>query len=271
MSGENEKMKSELDEMFDYFSESREPEGEEVVTEPEPTSEPVSEPVEDEEVVDDQEVISQDDDSEPEPEPEDPLEAIRRENAELKARLEAIEKPKPTPAPEPEPEPLTIEDQNFLDGVDFEEATTDPETFNKLLNTLYKKAVSDTQNKLGESVLRSIPDIVRTNINTITNLKAASDKFYDDNKDLAPFKKVVATVFEEVAAENPDKELSEILSDVAAESRKRLDLHKKAAASSTKPNSPKLPRKSGQPARGGPPSTTGIESELAEMNKVLGF
>ncbi len=265
-----EDLKKEVDEMTDYFSRV-----DSIDLEPEETEEPESE------VIDPELNTEPESDPEPEPEPEepepesstepveDPLETIRRENAELKARLDELSKPKPEP--EPEPTPLTIEEQNFLDGIDFDDVTADPATFNKLLNTLYTKAVTDTQTRLSESVLRSIPEIVRTNINTITNLKAASDKFYEDNSDLTPFKKVVATVFEEVAAENPDKELTELLSTVASESRKRLDLHNSVAKpTKPKPNTPSLPRKSGQPSRGTKPSTKGIESEISEMNKVLG-
>jgi hypothetical protein len=75
-----------------------------------------------------------------------------------------------------------------------------------------------------EGVLTTIPDIVKYNIELMTTLNQAKDKFYDDNKDLVPFKGVVAAVFEEVAAKNSDKKIGEIMDLVAPEVRTRLQL-----------------------------------------------
>jgi len=168
--------------------------------------------------------------------------------------------------------PLTFEDQDFVGELDIEELIRDPKEFNKMLNSIYQKAVTDTRKVLGEGVLRSIPDIVKTNIAVMTNLKNASEKFYEDNEDLVPFKKVVAAVFEEVASENPDKKYDEVLSEVGTEVRKRLDLQKKAVKKDVddKGGAPKLPRrkgKSGEPDN--KPDLTPMQEELASMNDTL--
>ena len=194
---------------------------------------------------------------------------------ELREKLALKEEGPKTSAPKTEAPtteiPLTFEELDFLKDLDFDELTRDPKEFNKLLNALYQKAVVDTRKGLGEGVLRSIPDIVRANVTAITNLQKASEDFYADNKDLKPFKKVVAVVFEEFASDNPGKKYSEILEDVGPEVRKRLELHLKATKPDDKEAPPKLPRKKGKSGgTGKEPETTPLVNELDEMNKTLG-
>lgn len=197
------------------------------------------------------------------------LEKIKKENEELRkkvAETTTFKTPK-TKAPTTDAPPG---EHDFVGGSDLEELMRDPKEFNKLLNKVYAKGVMDSRNMASEKVLRSIPDIVKTNIETVTSLKKASDKFYEDNKDLAPFKKVVASVFEEVAAENPDRKFDQLLTQVATEARKRLELSRQAVqVPKDKPKAPVLPKKKGTQARQSAPELKGIEAELAEMDKVL--
>ena len=190
------------------------------------------------------------------------------------AEKETVKEPEKKEEEEVKEEPLKFVDQDFVGELDIEEVLRDPKEFNKLLNTIYQKAVTDTRQILGEGVLRSIPDIVKTNITVMTNLKKASDKFYVDNKDLVPFKKVVATVFEELASENPGKKYDEILDEVGTEVRKRLDLKKEAVKKDVddKDDPPKLHRKKGK--AGGPedekPNTSSLQNDISKMNTTLG-
>ena len=168
----------------------------------------------------------------PEPEP-DELTKIKAKNIELENELKALRKPPepapvvvPAPAPAPTPDPDKVEEIDFLKDHDLDEVTRDPAAFNKLLNAVLMKGVElgeGRSRKGDESVLRSMPEIVKKNIEVVTNLKKMSDQFYTENKDLAPFKKVVAVVFEEKLAENSDKTYEEVLKDVGAEVRKRLE------------------------------------------------
>jgi hypothetical protein len=161
---------------------------------------------------------------------------------------------------------------DFLGGADIDDLTRDPAQFNKLLNQVYKKGVEAARGEVrlgSEGILRSIPDVVKNNIQIVSVLKKASDEFYTSNPDLKPFKKVVANVFEELASENPDKSYKDLLVNVEAETRKRLDLHKKATANNdNKP--PRLPRAKG--GKRGPqdkPNTDPLLAELEEMNNTL--
>ena len=240
--------------------EVEEPEVEE--TELEPELEPEPEPEEPEEPAEE---------LEPEPEPEESeLDERDQTIADLRAKLAEKESIKESATEPPATEaPLTFDDQNFLGELDLDDVISDPKAFNQLLNKLYQRAVTDTRKVLGEGILRSIPDIVKSNIVITNNLQKTSEQVFADNKDLKPFRKVVAAVFEEVYAKNPDKTYDEVLKEVADESRIRLDLHKKAQPEKQSP--PRLPRSKSRPGRpDNKPPLTGIENELEAMNKILG-
>jgi len=189
------------------------------------------------------------------------------------AAKEAAEKVKKVEEKEESEPDLTPEAQDFIGDLDLDDLTRDKEILNKILNTVYTKGLNDSRKVVGEGILRGIPDIVKKNIEVMNLLKETSEKFYKDNADLSPFKKVVAAVFEEVAAANPDKKYSELLAEVGTETRKRLDLHKKAVEkeSGKKEGSPRLPQKKG--TREGiheKPNTSPLQDEIAEMNKSIG-
>jgi hypothetical protein len=60
------------------------------------------------------------------------------------------------------------------------------------------------------------------------------------------------------------------MGDVAVETRKRLDLVAEASKKSDDDTPPKLPKKKGGPPRGkSKPNTTGIASEIDQMNTAL--
>jgi len=169
--------------------------------------------------------------------------------------------------------PLSLDEQDFIGDIDPEDLMRDKDQLNKMFNKIFQMGVNTSRKVLGEGVLRQIPDIVKTNIVMVNNLQEASKKFYKENKDLEPFKKVVATVFEETAAENPGKNYSEILEKVGPEVRKRLDLQKKATNPKPKDGDkpPRLPKKGKNFQRSNePPSTDPLQAELDEMNKSLG-
>jgi len=194
-----------------------------------------------------------------------------KEKAEEKERLRLEEEKKKN-------EPLKLEDQDFIGDQDIEDIIRDKDTFNKLLNSVYAKGVNASKKISTEDILSSIPDIVKHNLNLLTLLKETSDKFYNDNKDLVPFKRVVAAVFEDIVAQNPDKKYTELMNLVAPEARKRLDLHKQVVreeknekGGEKKGGGPRLPEaKSNLKHSLQKTNSTSLESEISEMNKLLG-
>lgn len=206
---------------------------------------------------------------------EAPTTEAPNEIALLRAEIELLkegkkEDPKTTKAPSTD---APYSEEDFLGTMDLDELTRDPKQFNKLLNTIYKKAIDTARGEVrsgNENILKSIPDIVKNNVTVIASLKKASEEFYEENKDLVPFKKVVAAVFEEIAAENPDKSYIDNLKVVGEEVRKRLELKKVAIAKEKENNKgPKLPRSKGNQRPNNKPELSGIMADLAAMDQAL--
>ena len=213
-----------------------------------------------------------------EPPPPDPAEELKRENEELRRKLEESLKPKEAP-PKTSP-PATeppIADQDFLKDVDVDEVVQDKESFNKLLNNIYKQALKDARldiKRNSETVLTTVPDRVVQSIEVKESLRKMSETFYERNKDLKPFSKVVGVVFEELAQQNPEKKYNEVLEMVGVETRKRLELKAPDGNSPVEPkpksSPPPLPRKQGGRVPKPSQETNPLAAEIDAMNKVLG-
>lgn len=211
-----------------------------------------------------------------EPPPEDPRDKELRELKERLAAVEEREKSPKTKAPKTSP-PQTeapISEEDFLGEMDLDDLTRDPSQFQSILNKVYKKGVEFARaeaRKSAESIVRSIPDIVKNNVALNTRLKKIHDQFYSDNEDLLPWKKSVASVMEELISEQPDKTYEELLPQVATEVRKRLGLHKDANRRKDDNPPPPPPRKKGGQRQQSKPDTDPMLKELDEMDKALGL
>jgi hypothetical protein len=191
--------------------------------------------------------------------------------SELRAQIEALSKPKEEPVEKHEPSEVdvTIPEQDFVGDIDVDDVVRDPKSLNSLLNKVYTKAAKDIFKMVSESNAKSLPNIVRENIELVNNLKATHDKFYAENPQLAGFKKAVAATFKDVQEGNKGKSYEEILSLTASEAYKRLGLKK-----DSKPqlkSVPKLPSKQGggtKPSSKSAPK--GVETEIDEMLKTAG-
>lgn len=196
--------------------------------------------------------------------------------ADLRAKLDKKDpKPEPTSAPSTQA-PLELEAQDFIGDLDVENLTDSKEDFNKLLNLVYSKGVTDSRNIINEGVSGAIPSLVSNQINMATEMKEIRDNFYADNEDLKTFPNVVSTVFEDIAKKSPNETYDNIIKAVAPEVRKRLNLPEYKPGNDkdkkdNKGNLPRLPRKKGKSGRSQTkPKPSPIESELDEMNEVLG-
>jgi len=198
-----------------------------------------------------------------------------KELRELREEIEKLKGPK-TQAPKTEV-PSTnapIAEEDFLGDLDLDEVSRDPKLFNQLLNKLRKGSIEYSRAEVKravESVVRSIPDIVKNNVALTATLKEVNEKFYKDNEDLKPWKKMVAAVFEEKFSEDPSKTYTNLLPEVAVETRRRLGLQKNANNSKDKDTPPKLPRKKGGPRQQPKPDTDPLMDEMDEMDKALGL
>jgi hypothetical protein len=211
--------------------------------------------------------------------PKDPVEDLRRENEELRKKMEELSKPKEAAVPPPPATEPPISDQDFLKDVDVDDLVSDRDSLNKLLNNVYKQALKDANTAIkrtSETVLTTVPDRVIQGMELKESLRKLSEQFYDQNKDLKPFSKVVGVVFDELIQQSPKATYNEVLGKLGEETRKRLELKKPEATtepdpkpSNSKDSPPPLPRKKG--GRVSKPATDSnpLASEIDAMNRVV--
>jgi hypothetical protein len=194
------------------------------------------------------------------------------EKPELPLPKKEGEEPEKPPVETPA-EPLKLEEQDFIGDLDLDDLTRDKVALNKILNTVYTKGVNDSKRIATEEVLSTIPDIVKQNFILFTELKEARNNFYEENKDLVPFERVVATVFGEVSAKNPEKNYIELMNLTAPEVRKRLELPNqvKNTPERKEEKPPRLPgvRSNQRQSQHPEPQMSAVEKEISEMNSIL--
>ena len=180
---------------------------------------------------------------------------------------DAEDKPVATKPPTTDP-PKVIEPQDFLKDLNVDTIEDlDKKELNDLLNSVYQKAVADTQGDNGTEMMKSMPQL----ITAVSTMQKVKEDFYKDNPDLKSFEKVVANVWEEMVGADPNKPWGEVLTDVAPEVRSRLELpepSKKKLVNNDSP--PRLPRKKGKAERGKTePKTNSVDDQIGDMNKTL--
>ncbi len=222
------------------------------------------------------------DDDEPKTKPpttdapvEDELTKVKKEVEELRTKLADKVVIKDVPKTKPPTTDAPLGDHDFVKDVDLDEVTREPSAFNKLLNSIYKKAVETVRGevrKSKEETIQVLPSIISSNMELQKTLKDLSDKFYEENKDLKPFRKVVGVVFDEISSQDPKVPYTEVLRKVGEETRKRLELKKPDAKSviKDKDDPPPLPRhKSGGRSPQPKHEPSSVISQIDEMNKTL--
>lgn len=235
----------------------------------------VEEPIEEEVVEEVEEVVEEEDSVEEvvepvEPEPQDDLsvqlEAIRKEKAALEAKLTELSAQAPQ---EPEPEPLTVEEMDFLGERHIDNLLSDSQTFNAFINEVARKIIEGASANIGQNIMTSIPQIVRTNVTNQMSLARKVDDFYRENSDLADKKQFVGIVANELQAKNPEWTVEQLFSEAAAEARKRLGTASatpaRPAAPQKKPALPGGTKVKGAPAK----PLTGTMKEIDDMLKTV--
>jgi len=276
--------KEEIDEMFDALESAvvddnltDAPVTDEPVVGTDPPTDPETDPPSDPETDAPKTDAPRTDAPTTDPPTDDELERFKKENDELRKKIDDMSAPK-TQSPQTDA-PSTfapIEEHDFVGELDIDDLTRDPAEFNKLLNKIYGKAVEDTRGEIQgrtATVLTQVPDLVKTNVAIQENLMRLTNEFYEDNEDLKPFGKVVSTVYDELVQENPNETFEVILNKVEKETRSRLELPKgkvKPKPKQTDNDPPPLPRHKGKKgARETNQKTDPLVSEIDEMNRSL--
>jgi len=176
-------------------------------------------------------------DSTPEPEPTDAVEILEARNQKLLDLLEGRTEGAPKEiVPDDSIEPdLKVADKvvepeamEFIKAEQLEELLENPAKFNEVLNKVSAQAVERGEKQTVEKILRSIPQIVATQVSNRIAVTRMVDKFYDDNKDLSHVKKTVGAVANEVHAENSDWAVEKVFKEAAVRTRKLLGLEEAA-------------------------------------------
>ena len=129
-------------------------------------------------------------------------------------------KAKPSPKQEPPTEPTPL---NFLGDQKLDEILDDPEKFNAVLVDVHTKGVEEGAKIATENVLKNIPQLVTTYVSRHSTMSNLVSDFYKSNPDLVGVKKTVAAVANEVAAENPEMSIEEVMVKLVREQGKYLE------------------------------------------------
>ena len=103
----------------------------------------------------------------------------------------------------------------------------DPDKFNAVMG----KALEGFGNLMMKKFLTSIPSVVMHQVKQQSVIRAAVTAFYDENKDLDGYRKLVGATINEVVAENPDWKMDKVFENAAEKTRKVLGLKKIAQKS----------------------------------------
>jgi len=146
----------------------------------------------------------------------------------------------------------------FKDEEALDEVLTDVKSANEFFGNVLKKGQ--------EQVLRSLPTLVGKMIEKRTVLQSAALAFYKGNEDLRPYGKLVELVTTQLASEDPNKPIDELLGDVAVEVRTRLNLKKKAIKKKSNSNKSGVHKKKSRSRKSKVgPKMTDLEKEVNDL------
>jgi hypothetical protein len=189
----------------------------------------------------------------------------------LEEKIEQLTKKPSTKAPSTD---APVDELDFLGDEEVDDLLSDKKSLNALLNKVFLKGAEMTKKQMLKNrheILQSLPTMVKTNIVTLESVRKASEDFYKNNPDLEPFRKTVATMFEEVATEHPDWTHEKLLKASEKMTREKLGIEKKANPQpEPKPKSPPLPRKRSQHRQtNNPEPSDPMLAEIEAMEKSL--
>ena len=219
------------------------------------------------------------------PKEEDELAKIKRENEELrKTILEAVKPPVVKEVPKTPEQKAAEEEANknrapivlpfFKEENDIDEAFKTVESANKFMTGVVATAV--------EFVTRQIPTLVTRVSDQQVNTRLAIKEFYDNNKDLLPYREYCGFITNKVTAEHPEFTIGQVFEEVSKQTRQALKLASAAGENlpgggggqdnggaggvAPKGKGPALPPSSGGGGRrGAPPKLEGVEKEIADL------
>ncbi len=221
---------------------------------------------EDEDEVDETESDEIEDSDEGEGEDEDELAETKRMNKELIEKINSLlEAGKKDDAKDEAKETVTdiFDDDDYKKLVEVLDLKPEGAV---VLSMFLKKVMNQTQQDSVEKALRSTPKVVGSFINRKRVIEKARETFYNNNPQLTKVKSYVVNVANDVAAENPEWDLTQVMDEAAKQSYKALGL-KRAVQKKEKERERKKPAfvKGGKGGRKPVPKKTVLEKQINEI------
>ena len=116
---------------------------------------------------------------------------------------------------------------DFVKNIDMDDVASDSAVFNKILHAV----IARVEQRTTEQVLRTIPQIVGSQVQQQTYFKKMADTFYNDNKDLINVKQVVKACAQQLQKNNPEWEIEKVFAEAAVKTRETLGMSAKKVES----------------------------------------
>jgi hypothetical protein len=183
----------------------------------------------------------------------------------------AAETPTPAPKPEvaqpavsvPSVAPQTSKVAEYMAGIDFDDISENKESFVKFIQGVLQAQQVDTT----QQVLLSIPGVVGTFVQRQTAFRDVAKEFFTAHPELKRVKRYVANVANEVAANDPNLSVAEVLEKAAELSRETLKISKEVQKNAKKKASTPAGLPGGTNSGGRTPAkpSSGLQSEIDDL------
>jgi hypothetical protein len=108
--------------------------------------------------------------------------------------------------------------------LNFDAIMESKENFVNFMTQVIKTTREVTRDETAQKVLKSIPSVVGTYVNQQATMKDVANAFYTDHPELKPVKRYVASVAEQIAHQNPEWKLPEVLAEAAKVTKENLKI-----------------------------------------------
>lgn len=151
------------------------------------------------------------------------------------------------------------EDIEFMKQADLDGLADNPALLNIAFNQVRRQTA--------EALLEAFPHLINQAMQAHQVKKDIHDTFYNEHKELAPYKNFVVSVAKEVGERMKDKPANEVLAEIAKSAKERLKLPTAAVIPPTSGVKPALRDSKGSARTGSQPASGGgtAQTQIADM------
>lgn len=210
------------------------------------------------------------------------IEALRTQVMELSKRLTTPPPPVAQPPAAPispatpavlaqPPAPLGGEIQFFANEQEVDSALKDAASFNAFLNKMFgvfqERIVTESVNQ----TLARVPEVSMNVAQNQVTMMSTVQAWYNENKDLLPFKEFCGVIAKEITAKNPNISMGEALQETEKEVRSRLRLVKSNVIAPVTPGGAPLAQPGFTPGGGAGPGAPGpaLDKTVQDIHNTI--